>query len=144
MLTILKVPLSFATDRKLKLSMTQIEHLTAQVMAVMVMAMFLTTLVAMAIAVGLFSLHQGLIAVGLSGLFSGPSVAFALIVIIGLSLAVISSYMKSIRLGLKSVARFETPVVGPVVHQVSNVAQSFISGLIHTPNPKGGSANRLR
>jgi uncharacterized protein (DUF983 family) len=136
MMSILKVFIGLAGEHKLKLSMTRIEDLTAQLITMLIIGMFLTTLAAIVAAVGLFSLYQSLVTAGFGTLSSGLIVSLVLLGIMTAGMIILTRYMKSIRAGLKTVARFETPVVGPVVGQVSNVAQSFVSGLLKSQDRK--------
>lgn len=136
MLNVLKVLLSLAGEHRLKFSMTQIEHLIVQLITALIIGMFLTTLVTIAVAVGAFGLYQILIMAGLISLLSAVVVGIILLLLIGLCAHRLAYYTMSIKDGINRVAHFENPVVGPVVGQLSNVAQSFVSGLMQSQPKK--------
>lgn len=127
----LKVLLMLGSIGKFKLSLNQLEALTARLIAFLVIGMFLASLAALMVTLVLMSVFRTLTGSG----FDPFAVLLVLTLVVGgiftVGVIMMDRYLKGVRSSLHKVANTDPSLLGRVGH----VAESFVSGLLQTQSP---------
>jgi hypothetical protein len=126
MLDLLRLLQVINAGHKLKLSMSKLETILIQVIALLVLAMFLATFAALGLASMFYAGFQAMVHAGTGNVTAAIVMVICALTLFALGVNLLKGYLASIRSALHGLDDSHPPLLG----KVGNIAGSFVGGLL--------------
>ena len=131
-----------SATKKLNDSKAHVMSAVSNLMLVLLLGMFGIFLAAIMIGGGLYLIYIQLVLSGLGVLTATLCTAVLTLVILAAVGLWAAAMFGRVRADVEQVFHSQSPIVAPVITKVSNVADSFLSGLRNKPQKAAGRARR--
>jgi hypothetical protein len=126
MLDLLRLLQVISAGHKLKLSMSKLETILIQLIALLTLAMFLATFAALGLAGIFYAGFHAMLRAGVGNVTAAIIIVICALTLFALGINLLKSYLDTIRRALHGLDDSHPPLLGKVGH----IAGSFVGGLL--------------